>query len=323
MTISGIEAEYEADLVITAYEHVADGVVALTLADPSGAALPAWTPGAHIDLVLTDVITRQYSLCSSPSDANAFKVGVLNESASRGGSKFVHEKLAEGATVRVRGPRNHFALQPAQHYVFVAGGIGVTPMLPMIEHAEAEGAQWTLIYGGRSTATMAFLDQLAQYGDRVKVIAGDDVALMSAALDEAIGTPKDHTLVYTCGPEGLLAAVQRRCESWPAGSLHFERFTPKVVEGAVNEAFDVELSLSGVTLHVAADQSIFDAAEAAGISVLGSCREGICGTCETVIVEGEADHRDSVLNENEQESNETMMICVSRCKPGSHLVLDM
>ena len=323
MTISGIEKEFEADLVVEAYEDVADGVVALTLADPAGGPLPKWTPGAHIDLVLTDELTRQYSLCSSPNDPGRFMVGILLEPASRGGSKFVHEKLAAGSSVHVRGPRNHFALQPSAKYVFIAGGIGVTPIIPMIEQAEAEGAEWTLVYGGRSTSTMAFLDHLTEYGDRVKVIAGDDVALMAAALDEAIGTPRDHTLVYTCGPEGLLAAVQRRCEAWPTGSLHFERFTPKAVDGAVNEAFDVELSRSGVTLHVGAGQSIFEAAEAMGISVLGSCREGICGTCETIIVEGEADHRDSVLNEVEQDSNESMMICVSRCKPGSKLVLDM
>ena len=213
MPLSGIEAEYEADLLIESYENVAEGVVALTLADPNGAELPAWTPGAHIDLVLTDELVRQYSLCSSPSDSHHFKVGVLNEPASRGGSKHVHEKLSAGSTVKVRGPRNHFPLQPAKRYVFIAGGIGITPMIPMIEQAEVEGAEWTLIYGGRSTDTMAFLDHLSQYGDRVIVVAGNDVALMSEKLNEHIGTPRDHTLIYTCGPEGLLTAVQERAKA--------------------------------------------------------------------------------------------------------------
>ena len=316
--------EYESDLVVTQYEVVAEDVVALTLEHPDGEALPAWTPGAHIDLILTPEITRQYSLCSSPADAHRFTVGILNAPDSRGGSRFVHEQLAQGSTVRIRGPRNHFALVGSPRYVFIAGGIGITPMLPMIEEAEAAGAEWTLLYGGRSEASMAFVDRLREYGDRVTFLPGNDVALMSAALDERIGTPQPDTLVYTCGPEGLLGAVEQRCAAWPAGSLHLERFAAKATEGAVNVEFEVELARTGITITVPADRSIFMAAQDNGVSVLGSCHEGVCGTCETVIldVDGEVDHRDSVLNDEEKASNETMMICVSRCTSG-RVTLDL
>ncbi len=325
--MSGTETrlhEFEADLVVTSYETVAEDVVAVTLADPAGASLPAWTPGAHIDLVLTDDITRQYSLCSSPGDAGHYTVGILNAPNSRGGSKYVHDSVKAGSTIRIRGPRNHFPLVGSPRYVFIAGGIGVTPMLPMIAEAEAAGADWTLLYGGRSLESMAYAQQLQAYGDRVTLLPGNDVALMSAALDERLGTPQADTLVYTCGPEGLLGAVEQRCASWPAGSLHLERFAAKEIEGAVDVEFEVELARTGITITVPADRSIFRAVEDHGISVLGSCHEGICGTCETVIidVDGEVDHRDSVLNDEEKASNETMMICVSRCSSG-RVTLDL
>jgi ferredoxin-NADP reductase len=314
--------EFESDLVVEAYEVVAEDVVAVTLADPEGAPLPAWTPGAHIDLILTPELTRQYSLCGSPADAKRFTVGILNAPTSRGGSRFVHEHVAKGSVIRIRGPRNHFPLVASPRYVFIAGGIGVTPMLPMIAEAEAAGAEWTLLYGGRTEESMAFVEQLRAYGDRVTLLPGNDVALMSAALDDRIGTPQPDTLVYTCGPEGLLGAVEQRCAGWPAGALHLERFAAKAVEGAVDTEFEVELARTGITITVPADRSIFDAAQDHGVSVLGSCHEGICGTCETVVIDGEVDHRDSVLNDEEKASNETMMICVSRCTSG-RLTLDL
>jgi ferredoxin-NADP reductase len=314
--------EFESDLVVESFEVVAEDVVALTLVHPQGEALPAWSPGAHIDLILTPEITRQYSLCSSPADAHRFTVGILKAPDSRGGSKFVHENVSTGSVIRIRGPRNHFPLVSSPRYVFIAGGIGITPMLPMIAEADAAGAEWTLVYGGRSEESMAFVDELRGYGDRVTLLPGNDVALMSATLDERIGTPQPGTLVYTCGPEGLLAAVEQRCASWPAGSLHLERFAAKATEGAIDTEFEVELARTGITITVPADRSIFDAVQDHGISVLGSCHEGICGTCETVVLDGDVDHRDSVLNDEEKASNETMMICVSRCRSG-RLTLDL
>lgn len=316
--------EFEADLRVDRYEPVAEGVLAIDLVSPGGEPLPAWTPGAHIDLVLTPDVTRQYSLCGSPDDLTRFTVGILREPDSRGGSRFIHDEVALGSVVRVRGPRNHFPLVASPRYIFIAGGIGITPMIPMITAAEAAGAEWTLLYGGRSEASMAFTDRLRAYGERVTFLPGNDITLMSRALDERLSTPLPDTLVYACGPEGLLGAIEARCASWPSGSLHLERFTPKVVDDSDNQPFEAVLARSGITITVPADRSIFDAAQDHGISVLGSCHEGICGTCETVIldVSGEVDHRDSILNEDEQAANETMMICVSRCRSG-RITLDL
>ncbi|MDX6310692.1 MAG: hypothetical protein QOF44_156, partial [Streptomyces sp.] len=168
--------EYEADLVVAARTDEAAGVVSLTLRHPADEPLPAWEPGSHIDLVLGKGAgpVRQYSLCGDPADRTVWTVAVLREPAGRGGSAYVHDKLTEGTSVRVRGPRNHFALRPADRYLFVAGGIGITPVLPMVAAAEAAGAEWSLLYGGRTRGSMAFLDRLAAYGDRVRVAPQDE-----------------------------------------------------------------------------------------------------------------------------------------------------
>jgi ferredoxin-NADP reductase len=314
--------EAEGDLVVEAADLVAEGVLALTLSDPDGAPLPPWTPGAHVDLLMGPDLVRQYSLCGSPSDARTIRIGVLREPHSRGGSQFVHESLVPGATVRVRGPRNHFPLVASPRYLFVAGGIGITPLLPMMAEATAAGADWSLLYGGRTRASMAFTDELTQYGDRVTLAPQDEVGLLD--LDSALGTPQADTLVYCCGPEPLLAAVEQRCASWPSGSLHLERFAakPMAADAAAQRSFEVELARSGLTLTVPADRSIFDVVQEAGVAVIGSCLEGICGTCESFVLEGDVDHRDSVLSDEEHEANESMMICVSRCR-GDRLVLDL
>lgn len=311
----------EMDLVVRDVQPVAHDVVALTLADPAGAELPAWAPGAHIDLVLGTDLVRQYSLCGRTGQPDAWRVAVLREQAGRGGSRAVHD-LAAGATVRVRGPRNHFPVEAATRYVFVAGGIGITPLLAMIYELEAAGAEWELHYGGRSRASMAFLDELAPFGPRVRLWPQDEVGLID--LDVALGEPRPGTHIYTCGPEPLLAAVERRCGAdWPPGSLHLERFAPRQVDKPDEEqALEVELRRSGRTLTVRPDQSIFDAVRGAGVSVLGSCLEGICGTCETQVLDGEVDHRDSVLDDEERAAGDYMMICVSRGR-SERLVLDL
>jgi ferredoxin-NADP reductase len=223
--------------------------------------------------------------------------------------------------VRVRGPRNHFPLLPSPRYLFVAGGIGITPILTMVAAAEATGARWELVYGGRRRASMAFLDELAGYGERVAVRPQDEFGLLD--LDALLGTPQPDTLVYCCGPEPLLAAVEQRCADWPSGSLRVERFTAKpLTEPVLTGAFEVELAQSGLTLTVPPDRSILDVAEDAGVNVMSSCSEGTCGTCETPVLDGEPDHRDSVLTEEEQAANDCMMICVSRSRCPK-LVLDL
>ncbi|MBC3191924.1 oxidoreductase [Pseudonocardia sp. C8] len=317
--------EHELDLVLDKKEELADGVVQLTLRAPDGADLPAWEPGAHVDLVLTGELTRQYSLCGDPAERAVLQVAVLREPDGRGGSAHVHDHLAEGDTVRVRGPRNHFALAPARRYVFVAGGIGITPILPMVARAEASGAGWRLVYGGRTRASMAFRDRLERlYPGRVEICPADEAGLLDLATILAEpGATADDVAVYCCGPEPLLAAVEERCAHWPRGALHVERFAARAgaTDGPTG-SFEVELAQSGTTLTVPADRSILDVVEEAGLPVLSSCQDGICGTCETGVLSGEVDHRDSVLTDEEREAHDVMMICVSRARC-PRLVLDL
>ncbi|MFC8660648.1 PDR/VanB family oxidoreductase [Streptomyces sp. NPDC057199] len=311
---------YDAELVVERRDLAAEGVLALTLRHPLGEELPAWEPGAHVDVILGPDLERQYSLCGDPADRHSWRVAVLREPDGRGGSAHVHGQLEAGDKVRVRGPRNHFALQPSPRYRFVAGGIGITPILPMLAEAEAAGAEWTLLYGGRTRNSMAFVGELSSYGDRVCVAPQDEAGLLD--LDSELGTPQPGTLVYCCGPGPLLDAVEERCARWPKGSLHVERFQPKVQETGADTEFEVVLERSGHTLTVPADVSVLDTVRSAGVEVLFSCTEGTCGTCETDVLEGTPDHRDSVLTDEEREAGETMLICVSRCR-GKRLVLDL
>lgn len=305
------------ELVVRTRHDESDGVISLLLERQDGGVLPEWRAGAHIDLVLSDDLVRQYSLSSSPSAAHQWRVGVLREPAGRGGSEYIHDIVREGSTVEVSLPRNNFALHTAAHYIFIAGGIGVTPILPMIEQAEAAGADWTLLYGGRTRASMAFVDALARYGDRVTIAPQDEVGLLD--LPGLLGTVRPDTLVYACGPEPLLKAAEAVVASagWPASALHVERFAPKVIELAGEEVeFEVEFVDSGISVTVPADKSILEIAEDSGINVFSSCQEGTCGTCETTILGGRASHRDSLLTTSEQEAQSTMMICVSRAEAG-------
>jgi ferredoxin-NADP reductase len=314
--------EVELDLHVSRRETAAEGVVALGLADPDGGDLPEWTPGAHIDLVMGEGLTRQYSLCGSTSNRWEWEIGVLLDPESRGGSRFIHDALHEGATIRVRGPRNAFPLVHSPRYQFIAGGIGITPMLPMIEAAEARGAHWNLLYGGRERASMAFLDRLERYGDRVAVSPRAERE-GTLELDSVLTTSAMETLVYCCGPEGLLEAVEEACQQWPAESLHVERFSPKVEAPPPDalDTFEVECQRTGITVTVPAGRSIYEVVEEAGVDVLGSCMEGVCGTCECDVIEGDPDHRDSVLSEAERSRGDTIMICVSRSR-SERLVLD-
>ena len=308
---------YEAELVVGRRESAADGVLALTLRHPLGEELPAWEPGAHIDVVLGPGLERQYSLCGDPADRRTWRIAVLREPDGRGGSAHVHEQVREGDKVRVRGPRNHFSLHPSPRYRFIAGGIGITPILPMLAAADAAGAEWTLLYGGRTRDSMAFTGELGRYGDRVTVAPQDETGLLNLA--PVLDHLPDGTLVYCCGPGPLLDAVEERC---PSGALHVERFQPKEQQTGDDSEFEVVLARSGRTLTVPPQVSVLDTVRAAGVEVLYSCTEGTCGTCETDVLEGAPDHRDSVLTEDERESGETMMICVSRCR-GGRLVLDL
>jgi len=230
----------------------------------------------------------------------------------------VHDDLEVGSVVQTRGPRNAFGLEPADRYHFIAGGIGITPILPMIEALAVRGVEWSLVYGGRSRSAMAFLDRLAVHGERVEVVAEDEHGMMD--LDRSL-LVDDGTLVYCCGPAGMLDAVSARAEV--ADRVRMERFAAPAAEvDGDDRPFDVVLERSGMELHIEPGQSILTACQAVGVDVPCSCTEGICGTCETDVLEGVPDHRDHVLSPEERESGETMMVCVSRART-DRLVLDL
>jgi cytochrome P450/ferredoxin-NADP reductase len=303
--------EFEAVARVAAKAVVADGVATLSLREIEGQSFPPWEPGAHVDLIIDGVATRQYSLCGDPADQHLWRLGILRDPRGTGGSLYVHDQLRAGDIVRVRGPRNNFPLVPSPRYLFIAGGIGITPMLPMVRAAVAAGAEWELVYGGRQRSSMAFLDELARYGERVRAWPQDERGFLP--LGELLGQPQPDTLIYCCGPEPLLNAVEQACAGWPKGALHVERFVARpLTEPVRTEAFEVHLAQSGLTLTVPTDRSILSMVEEAGVGVLSSCGEGTCGTCETPVLEGVPDHRDSVLDAEQREAGDCMMICVSR-----------
>ncbi|MCF8610144.1 PDR/VanB family oxidoreductase [Gordonia sp. HY285] len=307
-------------LRVIAKDEVADQVASVVLEDSAGGALPEWRPGAHIDVELDNGVTRQYSLCGDPADDH-WRIAVLREPASRGGSAYVHDELVVGSEIGTQGPRNHFAFVEASSYLFIAGGIGITPLIPMIGAAVRSGASWRLLYGGRTRASMAFADVLARaHPDQVTLAPTDEVGLLD--LESALGSVDDGCVAYCCGPEPLLLAVEEVSHRLGV-PLHVERFAAKEVpDDAVNTAFEVELAQSGTTVQVGADESVLDAVLDAGVDADFSCREGTCGTCEVAVLSGDIDHRDSVLDEDEAAEGDVMMICVSRCL-SKRLVIDL
>lgn len=315
------DTQHEQVLEVAAIVHEAEGVVSLELRDPNREPLPAWEPGAHLDLILNGSIERQYSLCGDPADTTVWRVAVLREPQSRGGSAYIHDRLLVGDLITVRGPRNNFPLVAGDEYRIIAGGIGITPLLPMVERLESSGADWRILYGGRSRASMAFVQRLDRFAEKVELRPEDEFGLLD--LKGFLAGVGAASRVYVCGPEALIQAVEALSGGWPAGVLNVERFHPK--EGALegpNTEFTVICEHSGIEVVIPADRSIVDVLMENGIDVPTSCREGTCGTCETFVLEGIPDHRDSVLSKAEQDSNEMMMVCCGRSKTPV-LVLDL
>ncbi len=294
---------------------VAEGVVRLRLVSPDGRALPAWTPGSHIDVECGDTgLSRPYSLCGDPADARAYEIAVLRENPSRGGSAWLHGAAKASDRLHVSAPRNHFRLdESAEQLIFVAGGIGITPIAAMARRARELGIAYALHYSGRRRARMAFVDELAAlHGARLHLHVQDEGGRndLAALLRE----PATGAQVYACGPARMLAAVAAACAHWPEGSLRVEHFS--TVSGKLDpgreRAFEVELRDSGLVLPVRADQTLLAALRAANIDVRSDCEEGLCGSCEVPVLAGNVDHRDSVLTRAEREANSKMMACCSR-----------
>ncbi|MEU9475176.1 PDR/VanB family oxidoreductase [Streptomyces sp. NPDC048191] len=290
-------------LLVTSHETIAEGVVQLRL---EGVDLPRWEPGAHLDLVLPSGLVRQYSLCGDPEDTSAYTVATRLVEGGRGGSREVHEQVTEGMELQVRGPRNRFPLVEAPSYVFVAGGIGITPLLAMLR-ALPENAEWRLLYAGRDRASMPFLEEVEKLG-------GDRVAVVEGRPDLDALQVSEGAAVYCCGPEGLMTAVAARFPD-----VRLERFTPCTASG-VDTGFEVELRRSGRTLTVPADSTVLAAVRRELPGTAYSCEQGFCGTCQQRVLEGEIDHRDELLTDEERA--DSMLICVSRAR-SDRLVLDM
>lgn len=317
--------ETKTALRIARIQTVAEGVKCFELVPAAGAALAPFDAGAHIELQLPNQLVRSYSLLNAPGEQHRYLIAVHHSSTSTGGSRYLHESLQENDEVLASLPRNHFPLhEAATHSCLIAGGIGITPLLSMVHRLNALGRSWELHYGARTRTHAAFLAQLEALaqasGNRVHCYFDQEPGgqpMNLAALGQA-AAPGTH--LYCCGPRGMLEAFESataHCRE----RAHVEYFSAKS-EAALNGGFTVELARSGKTLQVPPGRSILDVVFDAGISVPYSCREGICGSCETRILAGEADHRDAVLSEAEQQANQSMMICCSGAK-GAKLVLDL
>ncbi|MEU4286850.1 PDR/VanB family oxidoreductase [Kribbella sp. NPDC026596] len=315
-------AETTIPLRVKSTRQVSVGVTELLLVADDASELPSWAPGSHIDVQVRPGLVRQYSLCGDPEDRSQWRIAVLREPESRGGSIALCERIQSGDVLTATAPRNHFPLHESPRYLFIAGGIGITPIIPMIAAAHAAGADWRLVYGGRSEASMAYRDEVGSF-DPGRVLEWPQDRRGLIELDQLLDEPQPGTLIYCCGPEPLIAAVEARSAHWPHRTLQVERFAPRsLTEVAPNTSFEIELVDSDEVLVVPPGKSILEVVDEAGIYVLSNCEEGTCGTCQTTVLEGVPDHRDSVLDEDERAANDTMMICVSRAL-SSRLVLDL
>jgi ferredoxin-NADP reductase len=310
--------------VVRSAQPVATDAISLELAHPDGAPLPPWSPGAHLDLRLPSGLVRSYSLHGDHRDRSAYHVAVLRVPDGRGGSAEVHRIAAAGTAISASAPRNAFALDPAAHYLFLAGGIGVTPLLAMAREVARRPAPWTFVYGGRSRHRMAFLDALAALpGGRLQIIAEDEAGLPD--LESAFAPLPAGAAAYCCGPAPMLdAALAAGAKTRPDIPVRLERFTaaPTERDPGADAGFEVELARSNITVTVPAGVSILDAVRARIPGVMSSCEQGICSSCETAVLAGVPDHRDSVLTAKEHAANDYMMICVSRALT-PRLVLDL
>ncbi len=301
---------FDLDVLVESVRGEARDVVSLTLIRPGGAPLPSWRPGSHVDVFLPSGQQRQYSLCGNPRDRFRYRIAVRRIADGDGGSREMHT-LRPGDRLRLRGPRNAFTfVETAPSYLFVAAGIGITPILPM---AHAAGSRGRLVYLGRSRESMPFLDELPE-GAEVRTDDEHGIPDIAAILAEA----EPGAAVYVCGPPPVLDTAQRRLfELNPSGSLHTERFSPLPVRDG--REFDVTLARSGRTVRVGAQETTLAAIQRVKPDAAYSCRQGFCGTCKSGVLSGAVDHRDRLLSDADRADH--MLVCVSRCD--GPLVLDL
>jgi ferredoxin-NADP reductase len=309
------------DLVLTAIRLAARDTNLYTFERPDGGVLPPVTPGAHISLMLPNGVERQYSLTNYGSDLTEYVVGVKLDPNSRGGSLFMHNQLRVGVTLAVEGPTNNFPLvEDAEHVVLIAGGIGVTPLYCMARRLVELGRSWEMHYSTRSRADAAFLKEFEQLKE-VHFHFDDEAEGKFLDVPGIVAKVPANAHLYCCGPKPMLEAFEKACAGRPSGNIHVEYFTPKY-EAASGGGYTVVLERSGKEVQVPEGKTILQVVRDAGVDVPFSCEEGICGACETRVIEGIPDHRDSILTESEREQNATMMICCSGSK-SPRLVLDI
>lgn len=310
------------DVRVRQMRREADSVISLEFESAAAGGLPPYEPGAHIDIDLPNGVTRSYSLCGATP--NVYRIGVLKDRASRGGSAFIHEQLRLGDVLKISTPRNNFPLREgASHNVLIAGGIGITPILSMLRKLAEDGKPTELIYAARSRSEAAFLQEVEALGVRV-----------TSHFDDEQGGPPDLTKImsgrppgtyfYACGPAPMLNAFEAAGKSLDLAHCYVERFSAVRKTAAIDakNRFEVVLARSGHAYQIPESKSILDTLLEHGVAVQHSCKEGICGACRTKVIDGRPDHRDSVLTPEEREAGAHIMVCVSGCK-SEKLVLDL
>ncbi|GAF46439.1 PDR/VanB family oxidoreductase [Rhodococcus wratislaviensis] len=309
------------EVSVIARVHLADGVVELVLRSTDQTPLPPWEPGAHIDLVMGPGLVRQYSLCGDHTDPLTYRIAIRREQKGRGGSIRAHE-LHTDDVVTIRGPRNHFPLHDSAAFIFVAGGIGITPIIPMIRRVDAVGLPWRLHYMGRSRSSMPYLPEVAELDrDRGRVHVAPSSEFGRIRIENVLTSVDVGSTVYSCGPGELLHAVEYRSKQVGL-CCYTERFATTVVDNVVDFPFVARLATTGIDLSIPADRTLLDMLIDADVDVLTSCEEGTCGSCEVPVIDGEPDHRDTVLTAEERASRDRILVCVSRSRTPT-IVLDL
>jgi vanillate O-demethylase ferredoxin subunit len=307
-------------------QQEAAGIASFELARPDGAALPAFSAGSHIDVQVPGGLTRQYSLCNDAAEQHRYRIAVLRDPASRGGSTAMHDALNEGDTVQISEPRNHFPLVHAKRTLLFAGGIGVTPLLCMAQRLAAIGADFALHYSTRSEDRTAFRQEIAAsaFASRVQFHYDDADAAQKLDLKAVLAKPEPGTHLYVCGPTGYIDFVVKTAKDlgWPADQVHLEYFGAAPQDTAGDRAFQVKLASSGLSYDVGPTETVVQALQKHGVEVMVSCEQGVCGTCITRVLEGECDHRDLYFTDEEKARNDQFTPCCSRAK-SAVLVLDL
>lgn len=301
-------------------------IASFELVKPDGSALPGFSAGSHIDVQVPGGLTRQYSLCNDAAEQHRYRIAVLRDPGSRGGSVGMHDAVKEGDTLQISEPRNHFPLVHAQRTLLLAGGIGVTPLLCMAQRLATSGADFTLHYCARSAERTAFRDEIAAsaYAQRVQYHFDDGDAAQKLQLEQELAQPDAGTHLYVCGPTGFIDWVVKTADrlGWSKEQVHLEYFGAAAQDTTGDRAFQVKIASSGAVYEVPADQTVVNALQAHGIEILTSCEQGVCGTCITRVLQGECDHRDLYFTDEEKSKHDQFTPCCSRAK-SAVLVLDL